>query len=346
MRRFIFLSIFVYSSPYMPIQENLHDYLMGRENPLLQYAIQTETLTCFRVSETLGFNESGELAMTTLLSGASMIRPVLKGKTIETTNLNCVTGGPTDNAHRAIDSLAAHAFLFALNRSRLRDTLAFRIEEDHEFRVLKAGTQHVIAILDPLDETSKIEKGMRYQTTGIAIYSLDGDLVAGGIASLVDQTILFYTKAGLRLSDFDEETKQLTRKDITLDRKRGLQDIRYSMLSKRLTDREFPPTQYFLDHPPIIDTFGGMGVLQILSGELDATIDPWKGQPPYEAYIWSPLAEKSGLIVVDARTGSKIDWERRIPAYYRGEPWASERIPLIIAKNMETAMHLVAHANA
>lgn len=283
--------------------------------------------------------------MTTLLSAAFMIRPILEGNTIDTTNLHNITGGPEDNAHRGIDGLAAEAFLIALKQSRLQDKMAFRIEEEHKFRMLEVGTEYFIALLDPLDETSKIEKGIKHQTTGNTIFNSDGELVAGGIASLVDQTILFYTKAGLKLYAFDEQTKQLTQKDISLDIKRGPDDIHYSMLAKRLTDIEFPPTQYFLDHRPALDTFGGIGVLNILSGELDATIDPFKGQPPYEAYIWAPLAEKAGLVVIDARTGKKINWENRILAYYKGETWASERIPIIMAKNEVTAKKLVQKAH-
>ena len=116
------------------------------------------------------------------------------------------------------------------------------------------------------------------------------------------------------------------------------------MLTRRLHDPYNPLPQYFRDHQPALDAFGGIGVLNILTGTLDAAIDPVKGQPPYEAYIWGVLAEKAGLVVRDASTGKTIDWKKRIPAYSRGEPWASKRIPIIIAKDIVTAKKLLQKA--
>lgn len=283
------------------------------------------------------------------LSQAKIMRPLLEDTdALEEKGLLTPIGGPSDNPHKPIDyigaDIAKSMLPYFLNV--FGSSAHVHIEEENWKSFKRSKKTDTIIndpfyiVVDPLDETSQIGVN-KYQTTGMIVANSEGTPVAGVIASLNGEDILLVSSRGSEKPphvshfSYDAQNNSLTPKQIIEKSKSAVERLRIATLQKRLkdpNDRRLAETHLFDSPNEHIPTFGGFGVLEILNGNLDAMVDPFKGQPWYEAVVWGAIAQMAGLKVTDA-SGNDLNYAQII--HKSREPVDNDvlRVPIIISKD-------------
>lgn len=279
----------------------------------------------------------GELVAVYLLSAASILRKrIADTDSLLRDGLLQNTGGEAYNPHRAIDAINGELVDRILAQSDLT-TVLLHIEERDQWERVKwqdnseqAIPPHArVIMVDPIDGTSELLIGEACQTTGIVIYDGQGNFLAGGVISLTDDRVLLVEAT---------QTEQTPEKTIVYrasqeyvmpkTKEVDVAKLRVGTIIRRMPElSQTPLFQKRLEpeHPNL----GGSAVLRLISGEVDTLIDPYKGQPWYEAAVWGTLAQacKPYGIIVTGPTGEPIDfWEIIKANILEGK---ADRIPMV-----------------
>lgn len=281
---------------------------------------------------------AGNLCLTYCLASASVLRPVLADARLHESPLLMEIGGPRENRSLAIDKISTDLVRQILRNPQYPfQSVDIYIEEVGEwasYRSVESSMTQVLPwlmLVDPLDETSAIGKGLKVQSTGIMVANNNGSILAGGIASLVDNTVLIVErrdlKARINFSDRENFLQPLPLR-VATERLEGT-PLRVATLARRIEG--LSQTPLFQKKPYVeLPTFGGYAVLALLHGTADALIDPVRGQPWHEACIWGPIAELAGLVVTDPQ-GKPIDFARIMQISRTSA--VMNKVPLVISAN-------------
>lgn len=276
----------------------------------------------------------GKFALTYLLAAQSLLTPALNDMTIVNADLLEPTGGPEYNPHRSIDAIGttiAHRL-----SEQTTDIPKFWIhsEESAQWEPTRPSIDRSqrgerFAVIDPLDMTHAITKGDRIQTTGIAIFNKNGDMIAAGLASLVDDGIILvehtdhdhiYTNVNNATPAYSQEHTQA---------------LRVATLTRRMYDlRNLPLFTQEGAANWTLDCASGFAVLELLRGNVDTIVDPIKGNPWYEVAIWSSIAQKLGMQVTDW-DNTPLDIPSMMHRVIERHEDDNYRIPFVISRTPE-----------
>lgn len=265
----------------------------------------------------------GKLALTFLLATGNLLKTA-------GSNLQEVTGGQNLNPERKIDLVGGEISDILIKEfleiNPEKTGLSVYVEErkkweEHTAEAWPFRPENPGKILiDPCDETSSD----LYKTVGISIFDKDYNFLAGGIAGVSDETTVFIEGDRVDFVGFDGGKNSL-KNPLQVFAPQVPDRLKIAALGRRFEDermrkmvRELSPEGVI-----ILPTFGGYGLLAMLRGEIDIMLDPFKGQPWYEAAQWVNLARKLGFTV------------RR---YYQSE---DGRYPLAISRNAQIDVELI-----
>ncbi len=297
--------------------------LLGRIPDALDSArAETERLGIARTAE-------GKLSLSYILAARNLLSPLIADIRAIDSALIAPIGGMDYNPSRYIDSIGGE-IVFALGRqsSEIKH-LWIRTEEEAKWEPSQTNglfdQAERFAIVDPLDMTSSIPKGDRTQTTGIAVYARDGSLKALGIASLVDNGLIFLE------SDQTGTFRTFTSPDI-LKTEDTPGPLRVATLARRMHAlRNLPILQQ--EHGVWVqDCASGYATLSLVNGTVDTVIDPVKGNPWYEFGIWGRAAQELGFPVTDP-DGNRIDMDAIMRYSIEKNPDDSFRIRFVMSRN-------------
>lgn len=280
-------------------------------------------------------NSFGRACLWFCLAQAKILRPILREPSLLlNSSLIQETGGPEYNPTRQIDTIGGDLII---EISRHQDflfnyPLDIFIEERGWQRLNQENEgSPLIIIVDPLDGTEAIKDGFRDQAIGIGIFTEEGAFLAGGICSLVDNEMLLIEENNIRVLSFDERGNRLLEVSKPEISKRELDKARIATLTRRMGEEMLATPLFAGRFFPDLPTFGGYGVLSMIRGQIEVMLDPFKGQPFYEACLWGVLAEKAGMVVTDLE-GEKIDFPSVLKNARGGK---GERVKIIISSCKE-----------
>jgi len=81
---------------------------------------------------------------------------------------------------------------------------------------------------------------------------------------------------------------------------------------------------------PSLPSFEGYALLAMIRGQVDVMLDPFKGQPWYEACLWGGVAQKAGFCVTNLE-GKDLDISQIIKFARAGE--SQPRVPIVISNH-------------
>lgn len=278
------------------------------------------------------------------LTTAVIVRPILDKPVGElvTEGFLKETGGQAHNPHRQIDRIGGAISNYYLFHTYSEVPVDIRTEEEGVWRRYPQNAQgepYFRMVIDPLDGTSDIPRGRPFQAMGMVMTDHEGRFVASCVTGLRRPEVLVADGDGARLFRFDEKRMALVPQSLHLDCTPH-KPVRVSVLKRRL--EEDPEAYAFIDGQNAaltLDTFGGAGLLALVSREIDAMMDRQKGQIWYEAVPWGMTAQAVGCPVT-APDGSAIDFagilaESLINPNYNG------RQKIVICRNREVQAALL-----
>lgn len=246
----------------------------------------------------------GKYTLTYLLATRNLLRPLMGDLHAIHPDLLRPTGGYEYNPERSIDEVGTAVALTLGKQTTTMPRFWLRTEESprwermsHDEAPLEEGDR--FAIIDPLDESSGIALGNRVQSTGIAIYNKQGDLLTIGIISLVDDSMMFAERVDghLRIIPTTSDSPQEPQPN---------EPLRVATLTRRMHELKDLPIFTTNQGEWTLPSIGGYAVMAMANGEIDTIIDPVKGNPWIEYCLWGPAAESLGLVVTDPQ-GRPID---------------------------------------
>lgn len=286
----------------------------------------------------LAASAEGKFILTYLLASRNLLKPVLTDAHIHN-DLMTQTGGSTHNPSRNIDAVgSAIAMAMAKNDTTIPN-LWFHTEESSDWAPARPDSGFFeeaqrFAVVDPMDMTSAIARGDRVQSTGMAIYDNNGELLALGMMSLVDDKFIFIDHDGKGETVIHSNTGK---------RREDVHDvpehIRFAAKTRRM---------YILKELPInqngnfwsLDCDSGYAVLSLHNGLVDTIIDHVKGNPWDEVVIWIKAAQELGYTVTDV-DGNPVDISKVMRHVIRQHEGDSYRVPFIVSKNNEIHTHVL-----
>lgn len=251
-----------------------------------------------------------------------------------------IPGGEDYNPCRRIDKIGGKAATKICQESGM--AMDIFIEEPKRWQQTSLGNQDLnLVVVDPCDGTEEILVGKLIQTAGMIVADQKCNFLAGVAASLVDENLLLVEKNKARLFSFDGV--HLRQQDFPRERLPvSVDEALIAILERRVNKASLQKNQdlfgiyrYGIDFP----SFGGGVLLKMLQGEIDVALDPFKGQPWYEAVLWGWMGEKSGLVVTNEK-GERIDFQQVLGKAYQvrnQKRVKMGRVPLVISR--EEGLH-------
>lgn len=274
----------------------------------------------------------GKFAATYLLATRNLLQPVLRDIQSIGSDFLIPIGGQDYNPERSIDEVGSLVAEQLSDMTSDIPTFFLRTEESAQWEnvnkydsTVKEGKR--FAVIDPLDMTSSIEKKEKVQTSGIAIFDQEGNVLTVGITSLVDDGFVFIEKQGEKLHVFPKIHQ--TRTDQYTD-----DHIRVATLKRRMHKIRQTPLITSEKGEWVMDCASGYSVLGLLHNKVDTVIDPFKGNPWYEVAIWVNAAQQLGFPVSD-KDGNPIDIPAAIRRMIDRHEGDSFRIPFIISRTQD-----------
>lgn len=249
----------------------------------------------------------GQLAMQFAVVQAHIIRPLLRKPVEELRAEGWLTPmeGDVYNPERPIDAIGP-VVLDHLLPSTLMDRPHHLFVEETGLWVennMDRSGPHVFVTVDPVDGTNNIDTGHPYVASGMVILDEEGKLLGGSVVSLTGSELLVVDQTP-RIYEYDDIRGHLT--EIIMQTKPAYGPLRAAILGRRLEDERIKDLVkkgiLVVEHP----TFGGWGLIELISGKIDLMIDPFVGQYWYEAVTWGALAQAFGLKVVFHYNGQPI----------------------------------------
>ncbi len=283
---------------------------------------------------------AGELCFTYVLAATTVLRRLVNHPDIATSSLCQSAGGESYNPHLTIDAIGA-ALIDVLVPLQSQ-TINLYVEERKSWQKSPAPGADWSVVVDPLDETKAIPDHLRVQSTAITVAGSDGRLLAGGVGSLVDPWILFSESGQHHLVFYKEVNAQHAKADLwdfplALPEPRKDQQLRLATLPRRVAQLRQSGLLAPNEDPKLM-TFGGYGLLALIKGEIDAMLDPGKGQLWYEAYLWGQMAQEVGL-PVSAPDGNLLNFAAILE---RSQAGVTPRVPLVISASGEVHRQIIA----
>lgn len=282
----------------------------------------------------LATTDEGRSVLKFCFATALLLRPILRDP-VKRASLHVeMAGGDSYNPHFQIDLLPG-----ALAESTWRHTpfqnYTTLFLEEKGFIALGNKRKQRYVIADPIDCTSSIGTGLRDQTSGAVVCNERGEFMAGGIASLVDNTILFIEDGqNPKLLNVNEQRGTIS--EFLVPQKTIHEPLRYQTLPRRFETmpREFVEQYRY----PSLPTIGGWAVLQLVFGTQDFIID-LKGQPMKEGANWYNVAREYGFPVTYP-DGKPIDLPPLVLAAVRKHDM-NKRVPAVISRTAEIHRRVV-----
>lgn len=277
--------------------------------------------------------EEGEICLLFGLTQSLILRSRLREpSSLLASSLMETTDGEAYNPHRRIDEIGARLIERILVETGI--TFDLHTEEEKQWkRIAPDGHLPLIVVVDPLDGTGSIKKGLFDQATGILVADSECNFRAGLVASLVNHEMVLVEEESLPyFFSFDEGKMVISPRDLIEKETQSLEEAVIAALPRRiprlkketsLFSRHQYPDNYF-------PSFGGYVLLSMLRGQIDAAIDPLRGQAWYEAVLWGWMGEKSGLIIVTDERGERIDFSRVLQEAHQG--LIGERVRLVMSR--------------
>lgn len=279
--------------------------------------------------------QEGKFALTFLLASANLIASAGP-------NLSKVVKGGTENPSLEIDLIGGEiadmllpAFLW---EKQGREGTEIYIEERKAWEAHPKGVKPLsgenarMILVDPCDETISPS----YRSVGISIFDKEGKFLAGGVAGIDDEIVVFVEGEKVGFVGLDGGKNSL-KDPLSVKFAPGAPEhLKIATLTRRLDDEKTWKSLQRIspDGRTIHQTFGGYGLISMLRGELDLMVDSSKGQPWYEAAQWGALAEKLGFSV--EYDGGKIP-----DAQYIISKPTPPRTPLVISRNKEIHLRVL-----
>jgi fructose-1,6-bisphosphatase/inositol monophosphatase family enzyme len=275
----------------------------------------------------------GKFVATYLLATRGLLHPVLDDLQKIGPDFLLPIGGQEYNPERSIDEVGTIVVEQLAAENTDIPGLWIRSEESAKWQNAKEEDGEVregkrFAVIDPLDMTSSIQKKDRVQTTGIAIYDRNGEIQAIGIASLVDHGFLLLENENGTVRVFKADAQHQHEANDTP------RPLRIATLTRRMHKmRQLP---LFTEHEGIwaMDCTSGYSILGLAEGNIDAVIDPFKGNPWYEVAIWIQAAKQLGFSVSD-KDGNPLDIAAGIRRMIERHEGDSFRIPFVVSRTPE-----------
>lgn len=275
----------------------------------------------------------GKFAATYLLATRGLLHPVLDDLQMIGPDFLLPIGGAEYNPERSIDEIGSMVAQTLIEQTGDIPNFWMRTEESAKWDTASTNAEPLengqrFAVIDPLDMTSSIQKKDRVQTSGIALFDKDGNTLAVGITSLVDDGFVFVENRNGKPHIYPEN--YLTPHHHTPDQ----HPLRIATLTRRMHHlRQLP---LFTEHHAMwaMDCTSGFSVLGLLRGDIDTVIDAFKGNPWYEVVIWVNAAQQLGFPVSD-KDGNPIDINaavRRMISRHEGDGF---RIPFVISRTQD-----------
>lgn len=284
-------------------------------------------------SMNIAHTPEGKFVLTYLLASRNILNPVLADLTAVPEEFLTQIGGLEYNPERTIDAVGALVASRMFNESNALPPAVLRTEESGEWvnprgqmTTLEEAQRYIL--IDPLDETSAIPKGNRFQTTAIGIFNRDGSLRSIGIISLVDDGFMFFERNGEPSVHAHPEMQKKQSDD------EQSRPIRVATLTRRMYPLRSRPLFSSGEGEWSIDSIGGYTVLAMNKGEIDSIIDPLKGNPWHEFALWGPAAEALGFTVTDP-DGKPIDTPKILRHAIEHNPPSAYRIPFVMSRTPE-----------
>lgn len=270
----------------------------------------------------------GKFALTYLIATREALKPALDTITSTSSDLLDSIGGDAHNPERTIDVVGANIATELTSLTQNLPNIWIRTEESaewtnpaHDCSDISEG--QYFAIIDPLDETNALAKGLRLQTTAIAVYNKEGNLLTIGIMSLVDDKMMFFEHPNTLIHSSEQDPVQPKSEENSAP-------FRIATMTRRMHAlRDLPLFQYGATWAQ--DSFGGYSLLSMGHGEIDVMLDPIKGNPWLEYVLWGPAAEKLGFIVTDPQ-GNPIDTQAIMRTAITSNLDAAHRIPFVVSR--------------
>lgn len=283
---------------------------------------------------------AGKLCLTYVLAATTVLRRLVNHPDITTSPLYQSAGGESYNPHLTIDAIGGG--LIDVLVPLQSQTINLYVEERNNWQRSPATGADWSVVVDPLDETNAMSDHLRVQSTAITVADRDGRLLAGGVGSLVDPWILLTEGEQHQLVFYKEVNAQHAKADLwgfplALPEPRKDQQLRLATLPRRVAQLRQSGLLAPNEDPKLM-TFGGYGLLALLKGEIDAMLDPGKGQLWYEAYLWGQMAQEVGL-PVSTPDGNPLDFAAILA---RSQAGVTPRVPLIISAKAEVHRQLIA----
>lgn len=314
-----------------------HDiFSTHHEDPVLLGGVLGETRP-LAFESGIAQTEWGKIALWYALSLAQILRPDLRRPTSLThSGVLEETGGPRHNPTRAIDTVGGN--LMRQIMAQVRQPALVYIEEQRRWIAFhrEVPGEEVRITVDPLDETGPIKVGLRVQTAAATITDQDGEFLSAAVTSLVDEELVLIEDNQLYHLSFNEQALSggmpvLQRLPQTPRERRDLQKARIATLPRRMELLQGTPL-FAGRFAPDLPTFGGYALLAMIRGDIDIMLDPFKGQPWYEAVHWGNMAERAGFIVSHP-DGARIDFPGILRTAIRGQD--PGRVRMVITTHQE-----------
>ena len=247
----------------------------------------------------------------------------------EKLDLEKIIKGPVDRVRRII---RCHDYLgkpAQVTKDKGEGHLSHRIDNDMESAILRAletenykgsifseeskvvafGSDELFLVSDPYCNTMLTFRGVR--ESAVSLYEYDGanELLAGVIADLqIYRQINVKVSAGRPETLWDDGFREICRPSETTDLSEAMVVIPIFKLKRRNPSSSYG---HLMESVGKLLTIGGAIVaLRLCQGELEAFVDPYVGQPTYEALAYQ-LAERAGCFVTDG-DGHQIDWQKLV----------------------------------
>lgn len=271
------------------------------------------------------------------LSVAQLTRPLLRHPKLLESELLQVIGDESYNPHLVIDRINRDLLLRLLPNFGFQHLDLF-VEEMGDWMHLdqiphsQTDRPPLTLVVDPIDGTSDIKKGLKTQASGIILLGESGEQVVGSVVSLTNHKVLVFEGDQVQLFLYDEKSQRLS---VILPKpERFIQSSynpRIAILERRLIALEGSQFYTLFRDAVTLPTFGGHAFLALIDGEINSMADPVKGQPWYEAVLWASAA-KASQMQATLPDGGNLDIGELI-RQSKAVGGLKTRVPLVISAN-------------
>lgn len=290
---------------------------------------------------TIATTPEGTCALVFATSLNTLLRDVLVHDSVRASMLLDAIGGPSGNEHRSIDIPGRELALYAI-AEYLPGTTDYWIEEREVFGnvQLQPVSRRYRVFVDPLDQTSNIRHGIYDQSASMLITDSHGQLLAGVIASVVDDRLLFAEKRpggeySVRRLSYNTEGNRgvLEEVHVEIANPAPEEPLRVGILGKRMSEPGSPVHDLLqLNRWKVepVPSFGGWALLQL--PDCYHVLVDLKGQPRKEMQ-WAWMALFAGHPVTDLNGNlyEASDFERMALEAHAGN--MEDRFPYLIGRN-------------